>query len=149
MAKRIRSKNITDSDVEFMLVLLDKWQEKLTWDRLIDRICESTGQRYSRATLNAYDRLTLAFQLAKVRVSGRVDEDKCSPSGATPGEASRMREQIDSLRAERDRLKTENNNLLTQFTRWAYNAHNRGLTLEYLNRPLPETDRGVTKERRN
>lgn len=31
--------------------------------------------------------------------------------------------------------------LLEQFVRWAYNAASRGLTEDFLNRPLPPTNR--------
>jgi hypothetical protein len=43
--------------------------------------------------------------------------------------------------AEIDRLKAENARLLEQFVRWAYNANNRGVSEEVLNRPLPAVNR--------
>jgi integrase len=45
------------------------------------------------------------------------------------------------LEAETARLKTENTRLLEQFVRWSYNANNRGVGEEVLNRPLPAVNR--------
>ena len=43
--------------------------------------------------------------------------------------------------AEIERLKAENARLLEQFVRWSYNANNRGIGEEVLNRPLPAVNR--------
>jgi hypothetical protein len=48
------------------------------------------------------------------------------------------------LEAENQRLQTENDRLLEQFARWAFNAYVRGLGEAELNRPLPEIDRRQT-----
>lgn len=48
-------------------------------------------------------------------------------------------ERIDRLKAE-----NENNALLEQFARWAYNAHTRGLDEAFLNRALMPVDREKT-----
>jgi hypothetical protein len=48
------------------------------------------------------------------------------------------------LEAENERLRTENDQLLEQFARWAYNAHTRGLDEKFLNRVLPSVNRGQT-----
>jgi hypothetical protein len=50
-------------------------------------------------------------------------------------------ERIARLEAENRRLEFENNNLLEQFVRWAYNAATRGLDADFLGRSLPPVDR--------
>ncbi len=65
--------------------------------------------------------------------SGRIDT-------ATPELTASL--QINARRdAEVERLKAENARLLEQFVRWAYNANNRGVSEEVLNRPLPAVNR--------
>jgi hypothetical protein len=54
-------------------------------------------------------------------------------------------ERIARLEAENQRLAAENNALLEQFARWAYNAHTRNLAKEFLNNPLPAVDRERSK----
>lgn len=56
-----------------------------------------------------------------------------------------MLEHYQRLQAENGRLKAENERLLEQFVTWAYNAHLKGLTKDYLNSPLPRVDRELTK----
>ena len=60
-------------------------------------------------------------------------------------ELQKAMERIDRLKAENERLKDENNSLLEQFARWAYNAHTRGLDEDFLNRALMPVDREKTK----
>ena len=52
---------------------------------------------------------------------------------------------FERLTAQTQRLELENNRLLEQYARWAYNAHTRGLDDQFLNRRLPAVDRGQTK----
>jgi len=59
---------------------------------------------------------------------------------ATPEVAALL--QVNARRdAEIERLKAENARLLEQFVRWVYNANNRGVSEEVLNRPLPAVNR--------
>jgi len=51
-------------------------------------------------------------------------------------------ELIARLESENNRLTAENQQLLGQFARWAYNAHSRGLSKDFLDRPLPGVNRG-------
>lgn len=45
------------------------------------------------------------------------------------------------LKAENERLKRENRDLLQQFVVWQYNAHVHGLSDQNLNKALPKIDR--------
>jgi hypothetical protein len=48
---------------------------------------------------------------------------------------------VKRLEVELAELKTRENLLLEQFVRWAYNASTRGLSGDFLNQPLPPTNR--------
>ena len=59
-------------------------------------------------------------------------------------ELQKALERIAHLEAENTRLASENERLLEQYVRWAYNAHTRGLDKEFVTRPLPSVNRGQT-----
>lgn len=69
-----------------------------------------------------------AFELRKNELSGGRDVKRV----ASP-QLQLALERIARLDAENRRLEAENNNLLEQFARWAYNAHTRGLDHDFLN----------------
>lgn len=135
-----RAKNLTDTDIKQVVELLDGWSNKLTWELLIDAVELHMHSRYTRQALHKHERIRHAFDLKKKSLSG-VD-----------GNAKRMvtvemqiaLQQIERLKAENRRQASENDHLLEQFARWAYNAHARGLDKEFLNQPLPPVNRGKT-----
>lgn len=146
MNKRNRSRNLTDSDIGHAVALLDAWEGKLTWNLLIDEIAKTTRVNYTRQALNAYEQIKLAFKLAKIRV-GDAKANAPKKETLTPGQIEMLHTQNERLKAKVERLEKENNNLLSQFALWAYNANCRGLSIEQLSSPLPPIDRGRTKER--
>lgn len=109
--QRDRAPNLTDENIELIVLLLDGWnQTKLTWDLLIARIQKQFKVRYTRQALDRHARISDAFQARKKLLSepGRPK---------TPIDA-----RVAALMAENARLKRENNNLLEQFRRWLYNC---------------------------
>lgn len=110
-SRRDRAPNLTDENIELIVLLLDGWnQDKLTWDLLIAQIQKQFEVRYTRQALDRHARISNAFQDRKKLLSG-TDRPK------TPIDT-----RIAALMAENARLKRENNNLLEQFRRWLYNS---------------------------
>ncbi|WP_135187593.1 hypothetical protein [Pseudomonas amygdali] len=142
MAKR-RGRNINDPAIIQIVKLLDGWTAKLSWDLLVDEIEVRMGIRYTRQALDKHARIKIAYQATKKRVSNPsgqgLRQKYCSQ------ELGPTLERLERLGAENSRIKMENQRLLEQFVTWAYNAHLKGLTQEYLNTPLPGVDREVTK----
>jgi hypothetical protein len=133
-----RSKNLTDDAIKKIVRLLDGWSGKLTWEALLDTIALRLHHRYTRQTLHKHERIRAAYSQKKeaLRDCSKID---LSPVGLTlDGEVIRK---IARLEAENQRLEAENQQLLEQFVVWAYNAHVRGLTKEYLSQPLPQVNR--------
>lgn len=149
MAKKLskkRAKNLGDSEVEVVVGILDGWIDKLTWAALIDAIETRLHTRYTRQALHQHEGIKLAFQLTKERLSGLPQPQKENDlSRLTPAEAKAIVERLDRLKAENHRLKAVNERLLEQFVVWAYNAHTRGLDIDFLNRALPSVDRDRTR----
>ena len=133
-----RSRNLRDEDVRTIVSMLDGWSGPLTWDRLIDAVYARLHCRYTRQTLHKHQNIKLAFEVRKKNLQ----------SGEAPVRGSaqiqKALERIAKLEAENQRLQTENDRLLEQFARWAFNAYVRGVGEAELNRPLPEIDRRQT-----
>ncbi len=137
------SKQISKDGIETIVKMLDVWDTKLTWDLLLDAVEKRLRVRYTRQALSNYDRISRAFSDKKASLR---DTAGSSPHKSLPPELQKAYERIEALSAENSRLKKESDALLEQFTRWAYNAHSRGLDEKFLNKPLPPINRGKTEE---
>jgi len=135
---RVRSTNIGGSAIADIVGLLDGWSGKLTWELLIDAIEKRMRLRYTRQALHQHERIQLAFAVRKKILAGKVDELRAD---AGSPELQMALDQIERLKGENRRLEIENRRLLEQFARWAYNAHTRALSIEFLNTPLPDVNR--------
>ncbi|SMD14967.1 hypothetical protein SAMN02746065_1616 [Desulfocicer vacuolatum DSM 3385] len=135
--------HLSDNDIETIVKIIDGWSrsEKLTWDNLILAAQMRLLRKYSRQALSRHDRIKKAYSLKKQFLSTGSD----SKSEFKSVELQKAMERIDRLKAENERLKDENNSLLEQFARWAYNAHTRGLDEAFLNRALMPINRKKTK----
>lgn len=137
-----RAKNLTDADIADVVGILDGWTGKLTWELLIDAIERRRRQRYTRQALHRHARIRHAFAHRKAALAeGRARRVK----GGNSPELQAALQRIARLDAENQRLRAENDRLLEQFARWAYNAHTRGMDENFLSRPLPEVNRDQTK----
>jgi hypothetical protein len=133
-----RSRNLDDAAISEIVGIVDGCMGPLSWNILIDAIDERTRVRYTRQALNNHERIKLAFSVR--RESLKATGVPMGGNTATPEVAALL--QVNARRdAEIERLKAENGRLLEQFVRWAYNANNRGLSEEALNRPLPAVNR--------
>lgn len=142
MTKHARAKNLTDSAIAEIVHILDGWSTKLTWELLIGKIEQRLRVRYTRQALFQHERISLAFVTRKKGLSKGVGS---RPKNSSNPELEKTRERLDRLIAENERLEVENDRLLEQFARWAYNASMRKLSSDFLNQPLPSVDRQLTK----
>jgi len=135
-AKRERSKNLTDGDIEKIVEIFDGWSGKLTWDDLISEVELRLKECYTRQTLAKHPRIKSAYDLTKKRISSDPD----TRSNSSP-EIQVLEQIISKLEAKTARLNRENQDLLAQFARWSYNAYAKGISKEELDNPLPTIDR--------
>jgi hypothetical protein len=139
-----RSRNLDDAAISEIVGIVDGCTGPLSWNILIEAIEELTRVRYTRQALNNHERIKLAFAVRRETLKttgGPTRIDKASPEHAALLQVNARQE------AQIDRLKAENARLLEQFVRWSYNANNRGVGEEVLNRPLPAVDRGSSLRR--
>lgn len=138
---RRRAKNLDDEAIKRIVELLDGWNGDLSWQALIGQIQARLQSKYTRQALHRHERIRLAFENTKERLASPVKKQR-DPDYLIRVPAAR----IARLEAENHRLQQENDRILEQFVRWAYNAHTRGLDEAFLNRPLPPVDRRPTKK---
>ena len=134
-----RGKNLTDDAIEQIVRLLDAWSGKLTWEGLIEAIVPRLHCRYTRQALFKHERIRAAYVLRK----GSLGSNKTAVRRGS-WQADEAVARIARLEAENQRLEAENGRLLEQFVVWAYNAHLRGLSKEFLSEPLPPVNRHQT-----
>ncbi|MFM0670226.1 hypothetical protein, partial [Paraburkholderia sediminicola] len=139
---RARAKNLNDNVVAAIVGILDGWTGRLTWDALIEVVAGRLGLLYTRQALHRHERIRLGFSVRKKALSA----SNFRPILVTSSEVQLALDRIARLEAENQRLVAENNNLLEQFARWAYNAQTRNLNNEFLNNPLPRVDREQSKQ---
>lgn len=137
-----RAKNLQDSDISKIVEILDGWTGKLRWELLIDEIEKRLFSRYTRQALSKHARIASAFSDRRTALTNSADRPV--RTAATP-ELQAALERIERLDAKVGRLEAENNRLLEQFVRWAYNAHTRNLDEAFLNRPLMSVNRRQTR----
>ena len=131
-----RGRNLDDNDVADIVAILDGWSGKLSWELLVDAVEARKFMRYTRQTLHKHVRIAHAFAARK---QARAQEDVGSCVDFP--ELRMAIERLARVESENERLARENRLLLEQFARWAYNAHSRGLSREFLDRPLPTVNR--------
>jgi hypothetical protein len=132
-----RARNLDDDAIEKIVQILDGWTGKLSWELFIVQIERVTHNLYTRQALDKHARIKDAFTARKVALGGR-DRKQFENKSL---EMQLALQRIERLDAENQRLANENNTLLNQFVRWAYNAHGRGLDQAFLNTPIPSVHR--------
>jgi hypothetical protein len=127
------AKHLSDNDIQNIVFLIDTWNGdvKLTWDKLCKQMLIRCGLAHTRQTIQSYHRIKSAFLKKKDKNKSPFLELKLPASLAI---AART---IYKLNTEKDRLKRENDELLTQFLVWQYNAISNGISKNALDKPLP------------
>jgi len=138
-------KNLTDQDVEAVCSIIDGWasDEKLTWEGLLAAIEMRYERKWSRQALDRHSRIKAAFRLKKRTLQSRSSKEK-KDDGMAP-DLKKAYEIIAKHESTIERQAQEINGLLERFMRWSYNAASKGLTEEYLDKPLYKVDRGSTR----
>lgn len=139
-----RARNLDDAAISDIVGILDGWTGPLSWEILIQSIEELMRVRYTRQALNNHERIKMAFSLRRQAIKTIGAPMRV---GATTPQFDSLLQINARLEAETARLKTENTRLLEQFVRWSYNANNRGVQEEVLNRPLPDVNRAPSLRR--
>ncbi|WP_124550784.1 hypothetical protein [Burkholderia cenocepacia] len=131
-----RSPNLTADRIDSIVGIIRSWEGRLTWPALIKAVATQMRSTYTRQALYNQERIRVAFGV--YRASSNVNGiDKRPVSAALRASMER----VQRLELENAELRKREELLLEQYVRWAYNAATRGLSEEFLNRPLPPLNR--------
>ncbi|WP_124671729.1 hypothetical protein [Burkholderia cepacia] len=131
-----RSPNLTADRIDSIVGIIRSWEGRLTWPALIKAVATQMRSTYTRQALYNQERIRVAFGV--YRASSNINGiDKRPVSAALRASMER----VQRLELENAELRKREELLLEQFVRWAYNAATRGLSEEFLNRPLPPLNR--------
>ncbi|MFM0003924.1 hypothetical protein SAMN05192544_103822 [Paraburkholderia hospita] len=130
-----RSPNLTPDRVDIVIEIIRRWDGRLTWPALIKVVTKRLHATYTRQALYKHERIRIAYETYRARLS---DARGGRP---LPAALNACLERTKRLQQENAELRKREALLLEQFVRWAYNAASRGLTVEFLNRALPPTNR--------
>jgi hypothetical protein len=133
-----RAPNLTSVHVNGVVELIRAWQGRLTWPALIKTIAQKFGAIYTRQALFKHDRIRIAYETYRDAAHAKIRAGSGRPMSAALKAAMGR---IHRLEQENSELRKREMLLLEQFHRWAYHASSRGLTQEFLDRPLPPLNR--------
>lgn len=145
MTKHERARNLDDKGIADIVAVLDGWSGKLTWELLVEAIERRLRQTYTRQALNNHARIAEAFRHRKKALTQTARSAGRRRVGDASQELEAALQRIELLEAANSRLEVENQRLLDQFIRWAYNAYTRGLDKNFLDQPLPTVQVESTK----
>ncbi|MBU2848079.1 hypothetical protein HF925_05700 [Acidithiobacillus ferriphilus] len=137
MTRSRRSPNLTSERVAAIVEVIRAWEGRLTWPALIKSVAKKMHCNYTRQALFNQELIRVAYE------TYRASNKEGSPGSGRPVSAA-LRAALDrSKRLELALAEAQKREslLLEQFVRWAYNAGTRGLTVDFLNQPLPPTNR--------
>lgn len=131
------ARHLTETDVQRILALIESWKYDLKWDSLV-KACEiDLGIKTTRQALNRKVQIKDAFQTYKKTKK----LDLSDVGAARPNDINTAHARIERLLERVKKLEYENRLLKEKFLTWQYNAEQRGMTEEALNRPIPKHER--------
>ena len=68
------AKHLTESDQRAAVRLLEQWEGKLTWDRLVDKYAQVTGHKTTRQTLQSFETIMTAYDVIKKYPGGKKNQ---------------------------------------------------------------------------
>lgn len=107
---------------------------KLTWTTVEDISFEVTGHRFTRVALAMHEAIKKTYATKKDLLRSNSRSGKKETKVRKLDEKSALRAKVAVLQEALDRAND-------RFHRWSYNAYQRGLTLEVLDREPPEPSR--------
>jgi hypothetical protein len=136
MTRVRRSPNLTPQRIESVVEVIRSWEGRLTSPALIKAVEKKMHCTYTRQALFNQELIRVAYETYRASNANAT-------SGGRPVSAALRAAlgRVKRLEVELAELKTRENLLLEQFVRWAYNASTRGLSGDFLNQPLPPTNR--------
>ena len=123
---------ITEENLEEILLLINTWDSKLTWDLLCHKVAELLNVRsIERQSLANYPDIQKAFSKRKQKIK---EQEAAIPEKNVT--IDYLKKQVNNLKAQVQRLEEINDRYKKTFIIWQYNAYMKGMTENDLNKPL-------------
>jgi hypothetical protein len=130
------SPNLTPDRVDSIIEIIRAWDGRLTWPALIKAVAGKMRATYTRQALYNQERIRVAYETYRATSNASGIDGR-----PVPAALKASMERVQRLELENAELRKREALLLEQFVRWAYNAASRGLSEDFLNQPLPPTNR--------
>lgn len=128
---------ITEENLEDILLLINTWDSKLTWDLLCHKVAELLNVRsIERQSLANYPDIQKAFSKRKQKIK---EQEAAIPEKNVT--IDYLKKQVNNLKAQVQRLEEINDRYKKTFIIWQYNAYMKGMTENDLNKPLVAVNR--------
>ncbi|AJE08289.1 MULTISPECIES: hypothetical protein [Pasteurellaceae] len=128
---------ITEENLEEILLLINTWDSKLTWDLLCHKVAELLNVRsIERQSLANYPDIQKAFSKRKQKIK---EQEAAIPEKNVT--IDYLKKQVNNLKAQVQRLEEINDRYKKTFIIWQYNAYMKGMTENDLNKPLVAVNR--------
>ena len=128
---------ITEENLEDIIMLINTWEGKLTWDLLCSEVSQLLNiKSIERQSLANYSDIQKAFSTRKQRIK---ENSKANPQPNVT--IDYLQKQVNNLKAQVQRLEEINEQYKQKFIVWQYNAYMHGVTEDKLNKPLIAVNR--------
>ena len=128
---------ITEENLEDIIMLINTWEGKLTWDLLCSEVSQLLNiKSIERQSLANYSDIQKAFSTRKQRIK---ENSKANPQPNVT--IDYLQKQVNNLKAQVQRLEEINEQYKQKFIVWQYNAYMHGMTEDKLNKPLIAVNR--------
>ena len=128
---------ITEENLEDIIMLINTWEGKLTWDLLCSEVSQLLNiKSIERQSLANYSNIQKAFSTRKQRIK---ENSKANPQPNVT--IDYLQKQVNNLKAQVQRLEEINEQYKQKFIVWQYNAYMHGMTEDKLNKPLIAVNR--------
>ena len=128
---------ITEENLEDIIMLINTWEGKLTWDLLCSEVSQLLNiKSIARQSLANYSDIQKAFSTRKQRIK---ENSKANPQPNVT--IDYLQKQVNNLKAQVQRLEEINEQYKQKFIVWQYNAYMHGMTEDKLNKPLIAVNR--------
>lgn len=128
---------ITEENLEDIIMLINTWEGKLTWDLLCSEVSQLLNiKSIERQSLANYSDIQKAFSTRKQRIK---ENFKANPQPNVT--IDYLQKQVNNLKAQVQRLEEINEQYKQKFIVWQYNAYMHGMTEDKLNKPLIAVNR--------
>ena len=125
---------ITEENLEDIIMLINTWEGKLTWDLLCSEVSQLLNiKSIERQSLANYSDIQKAFSTRKQRIK---ENSKANPQPNVT--IDYLQKQVNNLKAQVQRLEEINEQYKQK---WQYNAYMHGMTEDKLNKPLIAVNR--------